>query len=85
MAEFSVEFPEMYNGPVKPLTPEEQEKDRRGYTHPNLHRRVTTDETYRAPGEYLPRKYYLGLHGVCSIRVTEKFVHSERAIDVEVP
>lgn len=85
MPSFPVEFPEMYNGPVKPLTPDEEAKDKLGYTHPNLHRRITTGETYRAPGEILPRKYYLGLHGVCSIRVTETTVHSESAIDEEIP
>lgn len=81
----AAEMPQMGQGPVQPLTEEELEKDKLGFTHPNLHRRMETTDTYQGEGELQPRKYTLGLYGVCSIRTTETFIHDEDTEEVEIP
>lgn len=81
----AAEMPTMGQGPVRPLTEEELEKDNIGFTHPNLHRRMETTDTYKGEGELQPRKYTLGLYGVCSIRTTETFIHDEDSQDCETP
>lgn len=80
-----MDLPIMGQGPLKPLSEEDKKRDKHGFTHPNLHRRLSSDEGYKAPGEFESRSYQIGLYGVCSWRTTKKTIHSESSIDDETP
>ena len=80
----SKDFIPLTQGPAVLADEEALNKDRTGYTHPNLHRRIRTDRS-KGEGEYLPREYNLSVRGVNSYRGTEMFMHNEEATDTEVP
>lgn len=71
------------HGYMTPLTDEEQKKDDVGFTHPNLHRRIT--ETERETPEVEPRDYKVIIQGLNSIRTTIKHVHDEESTTSEIP
>lgn len=71
------------HGYMTPLTDEEQKKDDVGFTHLNLHRRIT--ETERESPEVEPRDYKVIIQGLNSIRTTIKYVHDEESTTSEIP
>lgn len=80
----SKEFIKMTQGPAVIADEEALQKDKQGFTHPNLHRRVKSDRTI-GEDEYLPREYQLSVQGVDSYRSTRTFVHDEESTTSETP
>ena len=74
----------MTQGPAVLADEEARQKDEKGITHPNLHRRIKSDRTI-GEGEYLPREYTLSVQGVDSYRSTKTFMHDEESTLVEIP
>lgn len=74
----STDMPKMGQGPAVPIVPGsiEADRDEVGFTHPNLHRRIDTQE---------PRKYQLGIYGLDSYRSTEINLHDEESTTDEIP
>lgn len=72
-------------GTAKPLTPEDEERDRIGFTHPNLHRRVDP-QTPTDPRETAPREYILGVYDkINSYRTENISYHDEESTTCEIP
>lgn len=69
----------MGNGPWKEIESgsAEESADRSGFTHPNLHRRLSTDTE--------GRKYSVGIYGLNSYRTTTIELHDEESTDSEIP
>lgn len=84
LPEASEKFVNMAQGPAVPADDNALDKDRVGFTHPNLHRRVKGDRTI-GDSEHLPREYSLSIRGVDSYRTTESFIHDEESILREEP
>lgn len=80
----SSEFIKMAQGPAVLADEEALQKDAKGLTHPNLHRRIKIDKTV-GEEEYLPREYKLSVQGVDSYRSTKTFVHDEESTTTETP
>lgn len=82
-------YPLIGQGPAHLATEEDLARDARGYTHPNLHRRVDpqTPPTSEDPRnqEVAPRNYQLSIQNVHSYRTTIINVHDEDSIDDETP
>lgn len=56
------------------------DRDRLGFTNPNLHRRIDPQaptEELKEQGELRPREYTVGIYGTDSYRTTHKVVHIE--------
>lgn len=79
------QFPKTGQGPAKLATIEDLERDKVGFTHPNLHQRVDPVTPPEDCGEYQPRDYQLGIYNVNLYRTTESHYHSEEANDIEIP
>lgn len=80
----SQEFIKLTQGPAVLADEGALQKDRQGFTHPNLHRRIKVDRTI-GESEYLPREYELSVQGVDSYRLTKTFVHDEESTHSEAP
>lgn len=80
-----VDIPMMGQGPATPATEEDIERDKIGFTGPNLHRRV--DPQIPAPDseEYKPRSYDIGIYGYDSYRTVEIYLHDEESETSEIP
>lgn len=78
MGGLSIDIPKMGQGPAVPIDPGsiEETRDEAGFTHPNLHRRIDTDE---------PEKYELGIYGLDSYRLTDTSLHDEESTTSEIP
>lgn len=65
-------------GPAKPIEPDsiEETRDIVGFTHPNLHRRIDSDN---------PEKHELGIYGVNSYRIINTSTHDEESTTSEIP
>lgn len=63
-------------GEAKPQTPEDQARDKVGFTHPNLHR-VTDPKQKDNPYEVEPRKYRISVQGTDGYLTTEIITHTE--------
>ena len=59
-------------------------KDTRGFTNPNLHRRVETNPDI-IEGEVSQRVYNLYMTGLYSYRTTKKTYHDEESTTSEIP
>ena len=79
----SSSFVSITQGPAEIADEESLKKDKRGITHPNLHRRIETDKVVGE--EVSPREYKLAIHGVDSYRLTRTFVHDEESTTSELP
>lgn len=67
-------------GPAVAADAEALAKDAVGYTHPNLHRRIST------PTEGTNNHHYeLGIYGTDSYRTTEVILHDEESTTSEIP
>lgn len=79
-----MDFPRTASGPMKPASQEDIERDHNGYTHPNLHRRIDTDNIQE--GELVPRSYVIGVFDTTnSIRMTQLGDHDEESTTCEIP
>lgn len=78
LPESSAKFVNITQGPAILADDKAIEKDKVGFTNPNLHRRVKEDRTV-GDKEYLPREYNLSIQGVDSYRTTESFIHDEES------
>lgn len=75
-------------GPATLLTEQEAlelARDRIGFTHPNLHRRIDNTIEYDVHGVKYPAQYSLELGGVNSYRTTRIEVHEEYNGESETP
>lgn len=73
--------------PATTLTDEDAERDKHGYTHPNLHRRIDPHTIHNDADhmEFKPRQYTIGILSTNSYRTTEMFIHDEDSETSEVP
>lgn len=79
-------FPVMGQGPGH-FIPEdgiEQELDDRGFTNPNLHRRIDPKQP-TDPDLVSPNDYSIGIYGVHSHRTVTLHTHDEESDDSEIP
>lgn len=63
----------------------EEQKDKFGYTNPNLHRRVDASADHISANEPLPRSYELGIYNVNSYRTVTRHTHDEESETCEIP
>lgn len=80
-------FLPMGQGPATLLTEQEAlelARDRIGFTHPNLHRRIDNSIKYVAGGQEYDAKYSLNVGGVNSYRTTQFDVHEEYPPETEI-
>lgn len=81
----NIEDLKLAQGPAKPATPEDIERDEGGITFPNLHRRID-DELAPIIGEEVAHdKNTLSVSAVNSYRTTEHIVHDEASTTSEIP
>lgn len=73
-------IPQIGQGPAKEVKLDDLERDKLGFTHPNLHRRI-----FRYPEGSGNRKYKLGIYGYNSYRTTEIITHDEESTTSEIP
>ena len=78
----SYELPTTGQGNMKPLSPEDQERDDIGFTNPNLHRRIEHNVN---EGEVGPRNYNLAIQTIYSYRTTEYATHDEDGVSSDIP
>lgn len=79
-------MPKKGQGNAKPLSENESNKDRLGFTHPNLHRRINSPGTKDLNSGILDKKYNLGIYGNDSYRTTRTVTHDEDDFDLsEIP
>lgn len=71
-------FPRVANGPAKPLSEEDKQRDDHGYTHPNIHIRNYEDlQSYSGN---------LGIYGSINAYYTyEGYHHDEESTTIEIP
>lgn len=80
-----IQYPKVGQGPAAIASEEDLKKDKLGYTHPNLHRRVDPQQPAEDSGEVSPRDYRLGIYSVNSYRTTRVNTHDEESSESEVP
>lgn len=74
------ETPKTGQGPSKPADADDIQRDKVGFTNPNLHRRIFT------PPEGTPdHKYKIGIYGYDSYRTTDIILHDEESTTSEIP
>lgn len=76
--------PSYGQGPSRIANSDDIERDKVGFTHPNLHRRVDP----KVPDndvEVESKKYSIGIYSLNSYRTTEKIIHDEESEDKETP
>lgn len=74
----------MANGPIKPATAADIEKDTEGITKPNLHRRLDEDLTVIQPEQVAKDKHSIFVGGTSSFRGIEHFYYSNTDIEQEI-
>ena len=69
-------------GPAVPIKSKsiEKKRDKTGYTHPNLHRRIAKESADPKGADY-----ELGIYGVDSYRTTRWNMHDEESTTSEIP
>lgn len=89
-----MDLPKTAQGPATLADNDAINKDKLGFTHPNLHRRIESDrpihsyldaESGLEISEIKPRDYQIGVYGTDSYRTTTKYVHDEESTEVEIP
>lgn len=75
----------MGQGYAKLASAEDIERDRLGFTHPNLHRRIDTDVEVIGPGEDAPRKYRLSIQNTNSVLYIESHLNEDAYLGDEIP
>lgn len=81
----NIEFPKVGQGPAKPATPKDIQRDEIGYTNPNLHRRAEPEDPPTGDSEVLPREYYFSIHDTDAYQVIKRNVHDEESTTSEIP
>lgn len=72
-------------GPAKPASAEDIEKDEEGITKPNLHRRIDEDLTVLQPDEVEKDTHSLQVSALNSYRSTTQYYHDEESTTSEIP
>lgn len=74
----------MGNGPWKEASDEDVAKDEKGFTMPNLHRRLDPQQP-TSSYEVAPREYQIGVYEKDSYRTTKINTHDEESEYDEIP
>lgn len=74
----------MGNGPWKEASDEDVAKDEKGFTMPNLHRRLDPQQP-TSLYEVAPREYQIGVYEKDSYRTTKINTHDEESEYDEIP
>ena len=74
----------MGNGPWKEASDEDVAKDEKGFTMPNLHRRLYPQQP-TSSYEVAPREYQIGVYEKDSYRTTTINTHDEESEYDEIP
>lgn len=78
-------FPKTGQGLAVIADAEALDKDKVGFTHPNLHRRIDPQPPEEGSGEVRCRDYKLGVYGTNSYRTTVINTHDEESTTSETP
>lgn len=74
-----------YQGPAVLATDADLQRDKNGYTNPNLHRRVYAKQPTADSKEVHPRKYSFMRTSVYETQTVEKFTHDDDSDESETP
>ncbi len=80
----TTEFPKTGQGPAKIANEKDLQRDKTGFTNPNLHRRTDPKQS-KDEKELKPRQYEFEIQDVNSYRTTMIIIHDEETDKPELP